>query len=392
MPFCIIIENDRRLGKCYASELASRIMRNSRILVVFCAMIVLASTGCHDTLLTPTTGNPNPSYAHIVYNTPSGIAFDGPYGEVRIVDTSGSNSMPIGRGLLGAVGGNKVAWAQVDTTLGRPTLYNAQIGLRKISSGSGGITVSGQNVPMQADEQLAGAPGISPDGSRLAFMVSKSSTNNVALWVTDNTGNARIAMPGAAVPVAVPAFSPDGKYVAYYETNSAVLYTAYSLFVADLTGSVVREIGPLVCPQSDSTSITWSHDGLYLAYQDGQLLKVVSMDTISSRAVKPIAATIGPGFAPSWSPVSNSLAYTSADRHIVVTDDLGQTTRVLTTGGASVDAWPQSSPDGAWILFISMSRAMNMLLSPVIQIIGSNGDGRKGVGATGAADRAFWLP
>lgn len=97
-------------------------------------------------------------------------------------------------------------------------------------------------------------PAVSPDGSRIAAIgrcTPEDRDNGV--YVMDADGrNLRLAVPGP-VEMALPAWSPDGRWIA------AVLDGRVSVAPAD--GGEIRALGPGADP-------SWSPDGAWLAFAD----------------------------------------------------------------------------------------------------------------------------
>jgi dipeptidyl-peptidase 4 len=141
---------------------------------------------------------------------------------------------------------------------------------------------------------------VAPDGSRIAFLRSRSGTDrNTCLWVRDTaTGAERvIADPDAILAGAGEELPPEerarrertrqsGTGVVGYATDDEVRIAVFALsgrlFVADLTGGGdVRELpaaGPVVDPRPDPT-------GSAVAYVSGGALRVIAADGSGDRAL-----------------------------------------------------------------------------------------------------------
>ena len=145
------------------------------------------------------------------------------------------------------------------------------------------------------------APQISPDGTRLAFLSSRSGRG--ALWVSDLDGSQpeRLAQ-GLRTIDTVPRWSPDGRYLAVVSTDKNAT-TAISL--VEVTTGTVRSAGE---------------------------------------------QTAG-GRAPSWSAEGRSLYFAAARQGswqvFKIDPDLGEASQVTRDGGFAA----LESEDGAWLYF-----------------------------------------
>jgi dipeptidyl-peptidase-4 len=148
-----------------------------------------------------------------------------------------------------------------------------------------------------------GAPhsfAIAPDGSRIAFLRSRSGTDRVnCLWVHDVASGAErvIADPAVILDGASEDLPPEerarrervrqqGEGVVAFATDSAVSLAVFTLsgrlFTAGLDAGTVQEItsvkGPVVDPRPDP-------GGAHIAYVSGGALRVVATDGSGDRAL-----------------------------------------------------------------------------------------------------------
>jgi tricorn protease len=145
---------------------------------------------------------------------------------------------------------------------------------------------------------------LSPDGQSVLFGV-----RGEILTVNPKTGEAVNVTKTAGVAERYPAWSPDGKWLAYFSDESG----ENELHIRSMTGgaSVVRRI-PIEKQPSFYNELVWSPDSRRLAFSDAHLaLWYVDLEK-GARVLKADAALLSDGtkyFQPVWSPDSNWLAY-----------------------------------------------------------------------------------
>ena len=162
-------------------------------------------------------------------------------------------------------------------------------------------------------EKAAGsisAVALSPTGARTVF-----EARGEILTLPAEKGNARNLTNTSGVAERDPAWSPDGKWIAYFSDESG----EYELHLRDQTGmGNVRKIN-LGNPPSFYYSPTWSPDGKKIAYTDKRL-NLWYVDLNKGTPVKvDTTAYENPWrvFDPVWSPDSRWLTYTKQlDNHL----------------------------------------------------------------------------
>ncbi len=212
---------------------------------------------------------------------------------------------------------------------------------------------------LQQTDKLIASSFISPDGKRALFeargdVYSVPAENGPIYDLTRTSGIAE----------RFPAWSPDGKYIAYWSDRSG----EYEL--------TLREAGK---PESEKKltsygagfryNLFWSPDSKKLAFID-KAMKIYVYDRISGQTT-PIdqgaRMTEGPleAFTPNWSPDSRFLAYDrdlpNNHRAVFIYDLEGHQLHPVTTGYYSCGN-PAFDPAGKY-LFVTTSQAFNPIYS-----------------------------
>ncbi len=144
---------------------------------------------------------------------------------------------------------------------------------------------------------------LSPSGVRAAF-----EARGEILTVPAEKGDIRNLTRTSGVAERDPAWSPDGKWVAYFSEASG----EYALHLAEQSGLGETRKIDLGDPPSYYYSPVWSPDSKKLAYTDKRL-KLWTVDLESGKRVEVDANTYDSPFHtmdPSWSPDSKWLTYT----------------------------------------------------------------------------------
>ncbi len=195
--------------------------------------------------------------------------------------------------------------------------------------------------------------GISPTGARAVF-----EAHGEILTVPAENGSIRNITNSPGVADRSPAWSPDGKSIAYFSDESGV----YALHIKDQSGTgAARKIG-LGAPSSYFSQLKWSPDSRKLAYIDKRL-NVWYIDLDHPTPVKIDTDTFfnfSPGLDPAWSPDSRWIVYTKLLKNrmravFVYSLDSGKTSMV--TDGLSDTEHAVFDKSGKYIFFTATTNA-----------------------------------
>ncbi|HEX8421799.1 MAG TPA: LpqB family beta-propeller domain-containing protein, partial [Pyrinomonadaceae bacterium] len=192
------------------------------------------------------------------------------------------------------------------------------------------------------------APAWSPDGKMIAYVRRPER----ALFVMNADGtNVRELTPVSDI-AGKPSWSPDGQRIAFIGGSDL----AYTLAVVNVDGTGRRRLVPL-----DGTyhEVAWSPDGTRLAYvldrASGFVDPAIHVVNLDGTGARMLSTGINRDRHPAWSPDSSKIAFTStrdANVEIYVMNADGTNQRRLTDNPAT-DAWPTWSPEGWTIIFSS---------------------------------------
>jgi Tol biopolymer transport system component len=165
-------------------------------------------------------------------------------------------------------------------------------------------------------EGHAYAPAWRPGSSDIAFLTTVGATNT-DLWVNDTLW--------ARNAIGKPAWSRDGAALAFQRDDGIYVTTGPGM---------ERRIASIANPQAPA----WSPDGKFVAYVAGQKLWIVPPD--GSVAPKAIAPAPRGTSDPSWSRQSDAVAYTSRGSVLITYLDTGKTVRLIAAGGVGASFSP----------------------------------------------------
>ncbi len=187
--------------------------------------------------------------------------------------------------------------------------------------------------------------GISPTGARAVF-----EARGEILTVPAEKGDVRNLTNSPGIAERDPAWSPDGKWIAYFSDESG----EYALHVRDQKGTgEVKKIS-LGNPPSFFYSPAWSPDSRKIAYSDKRLnIWYVDVEKASPVKVDTLSRG-GSGLNPSWSPDSRWLVYTKPLRSwysAVFAYSLEQGKSSQITDGMSDAQYPVFDGSGKYLYF-----------------------------------------
>jgi Tol biopolymer transport system component len=196
----------------------------------------------------------------------------------------------------------------------------------------------------------AGHPDVSPDGTRVAFVIQHGAESRIATVRLDGTGLLFITKD--SISADRPRWSPDGSQLLFYRTDPPA---SRHLMVVNTDGTNVREIRGV--RQPENVPPDWSPDGsliLYTSLASGRrdLATVPATGGPSQRLTLTPRVDDGPG---TWSPDGSLIAYTRgeglhAEVWLMNADGGGQHRLAwLPDKDAAAPEW---SPDGSTIAFI----------------------------------------
>ena len=213
----------------------------------------------------------------------------------------------------------------------------------------------------------------SPDGRQIAFVGDGSAggpaggAEAYGLYVADasGVGARRLAELASYVDLHTkPAFSPDGTRVAYADRRAAedTLNLVSEIRIVGLDGSASRRVAVGRGEETEVYSPAFSPDGRRIAYVSGggggSRIRVADVDGGKDAALVPGALTRGGGADsdPAFSPDGKQIVFVHQghrDGDLVVINVDGTGARRLTPPSRDDDREPSFSPDSGQIVFTS---------------------------------------
>jgi dipeptidyl aminopeptidase/acylaminoacyl peptidase len=152
-------------------------------------------------------------------------------------------------------------------------------------------------------------PAWSPDGERIVFV--RDQGNSLVVMNADGTGATEIRLHGDVFPpYQWPAWSPEATQIAFQASPSAGVDTN-GVYVTDVDGNGTAK----VTPGSSDGYPAWSPDGTTLAYagSDGIYLHDMQSGTDHRLTICGKPENCGFDFEPSWAPDGNRIVFARQD-------------------------------------------------------------------------------
>jgi len=189
----------------------------------------------------------------------------------------------------------------------------------------------------------ASDPRISPDGSRIAYVVTRldeeSNEYRSAIWVTPYDGGDPVQFTSGERRDTSPRWSPDGKSLAFASNRGEDAKAPSSLYVISAAGGEARKLTDL---KEGVEAVVWSPDSTRIAFTARVRDDAYEEEDDKRRAPRRFRRVFHKLDSVGW----------TGDRrkHVFVVDVEGGEARQLTDGDTENDL-PTWSPDGKRIVF-----------------------------------------
>ncbi|MBU1215351.1 MAG: Tol-Pal system protein TolB [Gammaproteobacteria bacterium] len=273
---------------------------------------------------------------------------------------------------------------------------NAELMSQVVTAKEDQVRAIGHRIADLVYERLTGSPGVF--STRIAYVSRDEGVYR--LVVADSDGDNEQALLTSREPIMSPAWSPDGRQIAYvsFEKRRAMVYvqsltTRQRKLIADFPGS---NSAPAWSPDGMQIAMVLTRDDasqIYLANSNGSHLRRIThsdaIDTepsfspdgksllftsdrggspqiyrvsIDSRDVERLTFESGNAFSPRFHPDGNSFVFAHFNEgifHIAVHDMESRQTQILTAGGW--EKKPSFAPNGKMILFATEVQGRGIL-------------------------------
>lgn len=280
-----------------------------------------------DDIVLAVTGKPGIAQSH---NATAKIAFKAQpngvgAGEIYVADFDGHNAKAVTTD--GAIVA-KPAWVPGRLALyytsyarGNPDIFyhNLSDGQRRVVAGYSGLNTSA---------------AVSPDGSKIAMVLSKSGSANIWVCNADGTDLKRLT---SGVEDSSPCWSPDGQWICFATKQND--NDRRRLAKVSAGGGTVRYLNTTGAP--NPTEPDWSPDGKWIAFTS-QMRDFNICVMPADGSLSPVVLVTGQN--PSWSPNSRTLVFNHAIGYRQVLSVLDVFTKqykdcARATGSNSQPAW-----------------------------------------------------
>ena len=215
-------------------------------------------------------------------------------------------------------------------------------------------------VPLTSYEGSETGPTLSPDGSQVAFSWNGESRENFDIYTQVIGAGSRLRLTEDPADDLAPAWSPDGRYLAFLRSTDASAGGRAALYVISPLGGAERKLAEgnfLAFRAYYPVRIGWSSDArtVFVAEVEGKAQGIHSVDVENGEKRRLTSPPPWGDYAPAISPDGKSMAFGRAavmgDSAIYIAQTDGAGLRRLTSvpGSASV-AW---MPGGREVIFAS---------------------------------------
>ncbi|MDA2925544.1 LpqB family beta-propeller domain-containing protein, partial [Acidobacteria bacterium AH-259-L09] len=254
-----------------------------------------------------TTGNGPPRWSHDGRH----IAYEANH-TLRVMSEDGSNDRELVT--VGATLVHTYAWG--------PDNDHIYFGDRRQGTGAGIYSISASTKEIKAvllDPEILAHVDVSPDGKHLVFLKGLQRQQNFHIYVADIDGkNLRQLTFETTAKVAYPAWSPDGKQIAFYKYGAGD--GRRSLWLLDVDDGRLTQV--FEGPNSEHTFFhpSWSPDGKRIAWSsrdgtgtpDGFELRFMGLTPGEKpKAIQPNVGSPAklPMFYPKWAPDGKKMVF-----------------------------------------------------------------------------------
>ncbi len=207
-----------------------------------------------------------------------------------------------------------------------------------------------------------GTPAWSPDGTQIAFASERLGSPVIMLMNADGSNQRALTDPTYAS--LMPAWSPNGTQIAFASTQSyeipqqggrQQIDAGFEIWVMNADGSNLQRITG--DPESESLYPAWSPDGKQVAFQEvTDKIRIMLQEPVDGvQATNVSDAVEGRHFTPAWSPDGRQIAFMNQLDNVadiwLLDVKSGEATHFSQPD--SNDGEPTWSPDGKEIVFMT---------------------------------------